>query len=122
MAAKDVARGKAFERRLAALVGGKRRGNNGTGGSDVADAETPLPASYEAKAPGRLMIKQAWIDQAARQGEKEGRPWVLAIHPKGSRRILAVVELQYLLDLQGSGVRATTTTEESSDDREAPSA
>jgi hypothetical protein len=95
MARSDAARGKAFELWTAKLFGGRRRGNNGTGGCDIVD--TPL--AIECKAPGQLMIRTDWYEQAVRQGEQEGKPWVLAMRPKGWRNPVGIVDLKWLAEL-----------------------
>lgn len=92
MARSDQHRAKAFERWTAALFGGRRRGNTGVGGCDVIEA----PVAVECKATAQLMIRTDWYEQAVRQGEQEGKPWVLAMRPKGWRNPVALVDLRYL--------------------------
>lgn len=105
MARKDSQRGKAFELWAAKLFGGRRRGNNGTGGCDVVDA----PVAIECKAPARLELRTAWLEQAKRQGLQDGKPWVLAIRPKGSSSPVGVVDLRWLAQL------VNTTNQEAED-------
>lgn len=95
MARNDMVRAKAFERWTAKLFCGRRRGNTGVGGCDVVDA----PVAIECKAPATLMIRTAWYEQAVRQGEQEGKPWVLAIRPKGWSEPVGLVNLKYLAEL-----------------------
>lgn len=95
MARKDSLRGKAFELWAAKLFGGRRRGNNGTGGCDVIEC----PVALECKAPGRLELRSAWLEQAQRQGLQEGKPWVLAIRPKGSHHPIGIVDLRWLAQI-----------------------
>lgn len=99
MAAKDRARGKAFELHVGRLFGGRRRTNGERGGFDdcVPLDGGLLPVSIEAKAYEKLQLRQEWIDQAIRNAG--GRPWVVAQRPKGSRRIYATVDMDWLVEL-----------------------
>ena len=99
MAAKDRARGKAFELHVGRLFGGRRRTNGERGGFDdcVPIDGGLLPVSIEAKAYEKLQLRQEWVDQAVRNSG--GRPWVIAQRPKGSRRIYATVDLKWLVEL-----------------------
>lgn len=95
MARSDQVRAKAFERWCARLFGGRRRGNTGVGGCDVIEA----PVALECKATAQLMIRTDWYEQAVRQGRDEGKPWVLAMRPKGWRDPVGLVDLKYLAHL-----------------------
>lgn len=99
MAAKDRARGKAFELTVGRLFGGRRRTNGERGGFDdcVPVEGGQLPVSIEAKAYATLQLRQEWVEQAIRNAN--GRPWVIAQRPKGSRRIYATVDLLWLVEL-----------------------
>jgi len=95
MARSDSARGKAFELWTAKLFGGRRRGNTGVGGCDVIHTSLAI----ECKAPAQLMIRTDWYEQAVRQGKQEGKPWVLAIRPKGWSNPVGIVDLKWLAEL-----------------------
>lgn len=103
MAAKDRERGKALERTVAARFGGRRRRNGeGVGFDDclrqLEDGSTePLPISLECKAYATLQLRTDWIEQAIRNADD--RPWAVVQRPKGSRRILATVDLDFLVRL-----------------------
>lgn len=96
MAAKDRQRGKALEREVGRLFGGRRR-HNGEGidyDDCVQQDGTPLPISIEAKAYSVLQLRQDWITQAKRNST--GRPWIVVQRPKGSHTIYATCDLDFL--------------------------
>ena len=99
MAAKDRARGKQFERHVGRIFGGRRRrAGEGLEFDDCVEIDgSKLPVSLECKAYSVLQLRQAWVDQAIRNSG--GRPWVIAQRPKGSRRIYATVDLEWLVEL-----------------------
>ena len=99
MASKDRARGKALELHVGRLFGGRRRTNGEHGGFDdcVPLEGGLLPVSLETKAYSVLQLQQKWIDQAVRNAG--GRPWAVVQRPKGSRRIYATVDLEWLVEL-----------------------
>ena len=99
MAAKDRQRGKALELFVGRLFGGRRR-RSGEGleyDDCLAVDGSPLPISFECKAYSRLQLQQKWIDQARRNSG--GRPWAVVQRPKGSRLVLATVDLRFLHEL-----------------------
>jgi len=112
MAARDRARGKAFELAVGRLFGGRRRTNGERGGFDdcVRVEGGLLPVSIECKAHATLQLRQAWVDQAVKNAN--GRPWVIAQRPKGSRRIYATVDLMWLVELCRAAGLVTSPTEE----------
>lgn len=127
MAAKDKARGSAFELHVGRKFGGRRRRNGeGVGFDDcVTDDEhgntRVLPISLECKSYARLQLQTSWIEQAIRNSN--GRPWAVVQRPRGSRLVYATVDLEFLLDLC---VRAglitappTNQTEETNHDHDA---
>lgn len=99
MAAKDSARGKAFELYVGRLFGGRRRRNGeGVGFDDCVDENGfELPISIECKAYSVVQLKTKWFDQAKRNGNT--RPWIIAQRPKGWRRPIATVDLLWLRDV-----------------------
>ena len=64
---------KDFERRVATELGGRRSGP--AGGSDVVG----VPWSVECKRSARGAILTSWLEQARKQGKREGRPWLLVV-------------------------------------------
>lgn len=115
MAAKDRARGKAFELTVGRLFGGRRRTNGERGGFDdcVPIEGGLLPVSIEAKTYATLQLRQDWVEQAIRNAG--GRPWVIAQRPKGSKRIYATVDLLWLVELcRVAGLIHQTEREEDS--------
>ena len=111
MAAKDRARGKQLERDVALKFGYRRRTNGEHGGFDdcvLVDGGL-APISVEAKAYQVLQLRNEWVEQAVRNAG--GRPWVIAQRPKGSRRIYATVDLDWLVQLvtkpEGANLGAT---------------
>jgi len=99
MTAKDRDRGKALERVVAAKFGFRRRSHGEHGGfDDCVLVEGGLaPISIECKSYAVLQLRQGWIDQAVRNSGE--RPWLIAQRPKGSRRIYATVDLDWLVEL-----------------------
>lgn len=100
MAAKDSARGKAWERAVGYLFGLRRRrsGESWNGLDDCVQYDgTPAPISIEAKSYQRVMLLKADIEQARRNAGD--RPWILAQRPKGWRRPIATVDLEWLRDV-----------------------
>jgi hypothetical protein len=64
---------KDHERRVAHALGGKRRGLGG--GSDVVG----VPWAVECKRSSRGAILTSWLEQARKQGKREGCPWLLVV-------------------------------------------
>jgi hypothetical protein len=83
MSSSARSRGKAEERRIAVLFGTTRRGPTGVNASDLAD---DCPYSVECKNVSLAGIQGRWIDQAREHSAREGKPWVLVVCRKGSRR------------------------------------
>lgn len=114
MAAKDRQRGKALELHVGRLLGGRRRRNGeGVGFDDCVDEfGYQLPVSFECKAYDVLQLRSSWVTQARRNAGD--RPWVIAQRPKGSRRIYATVDLQFLIELATKAglIEPTNQTEE----------
>ena len=99
MASKDRARGKVWEREVAAMFGFRRRSHGEHGGfDDCVLVEGGLaPISIEAKAYDVLQLRMDWVDQAVRNAGE--RPWLIAQRPKGSRRKYGTVDLEWLVEL-----------------------
>ena len=100
MAAKDAARGSAWERAGAAMFGFRRRrkGETYNGKDDCVLLDGSLaPLSLECKSYQRLMLLTADINQARRNAGD--RPWILAQRPKGWRRPIGTVDLEWLRDV-----------------------
>lgn len=99
MASKDRSRGKAFELYVGRLFGGRRRRNGeGVGFDDcVTEHGFELPVSLECKAYAKVQLQEKWFDQARRNAG--GRPWIIAQRPKGWRRPIATVDLEWLASL-----------------------
>lgn len=123
MAAKDKARGSAFELQVGRMFGGRRRRNGeGIGFDDcVTDDEhgntIVLPVSIECKAYARLQLQTSWIEQAIRNSG--GRPWIVAQRPKGWRRPIATVDLEWLRDLcVAAGVIGAPTTNQTEENHD----
>jgi hypothetical protein len=64
---------KDHERRVSHALGGKRRGLGS--GSDVVG----VPWAVECKRSSRGAILASWLEQARKQGRREGRPWLLVV-------------------------------------------
>jgi hypothetical protein len=81
---------KAFERRVAAALGGTRAGPLGASLSDI----DGTPFSVECKRTGRETggIRGSWISQARRQGKHESRPWILVVAQHGDRAPVVVLD------------------------------
>ena len=113
MATKDRQRGKAWELAVGRMFGGRRRTNGERGGfDDCVPVEGGLmPISIEAKTYEQVQLRASWIEQARRNSG--GRPWIIAQRPKGWRRPIATVDLEWLRDLcVAAGVITTQPKEE----------
>lgn len=99
MARKDSARGKAFELFVGRMFYGRRRRNGeGLGFDDCITLDGfVLPVSIECKAYAKLQLQEKWFVQARRNAGP--RPWIIAQRPKGWRRPIATVDLEWLRDL-----------------------
>lgn len=96
MAAKDRARGKAFERWVGRKLGGRRRLAYERGTADCED----VPFAVEAKSGyGKPQLPAAWIQQAERHAAQENLPWILVQRPKGWRDPLVTMRFSTLLQL-----------------------
>lgn len=89
------------ERRCAALFGGTRRPLSGNstaalGAGDVRDC----PLVIEVKSWKRMPLVKH-IEKVKKEAEMEGKPWILAIHKKGSHERYGIVPLSYLAYLVG---------------------
>jgi hypothetical protein len=76
---------KVLERRICTMLGGKRRGP--MPGSDCVDT----PYAVEVKRMKRLSLRAEHVEQARRQGEAEGKPWILVLCEHGSDEPLVVM-------------------------------
>ena len=114
---------KNIERKKCRDMGGQRKGQIGPDGySQGSDDDGSIWCSLEVKYVNRYTLRQSWIDQARRNGEHDGRPWVIAMEQrrdKGSGLFICEwntgVELAALAGLnplhaaKGSNVPATPT-------------
>jgi len=108
---KDRERGKALERTVGAMLGGRRRRNGeGVGFDDcVKDDSSELDISVECKAHEVLQLRSAWVEQARKNAS--GRPWLLAQRPKNSKTIYVTLDLDFLAQLLSeAGYLATDDT------------
>lgn len=79
---------KAFERRVAAALGGRRAGPLGAACSDIVG----VPWSVECKRSKRGVPEGRWLEQARAQGERERRPWLLVVARHNDRAPIVVLE------------------------------
>ena len=96
MGASDRARGKAFERWVAARLGYRRRrsGETFNGYDDNVMPDGSLaPISIEAKAHAVLQLRTEWIKQA--RTNAGSRPWALVQRPKGWREPVVTIGWSY---------------------------
>jgi hypothetical protein len=98
VAAKDRARGKAFERWVAARLGGRRRRQGeGLDFDDIVELNGgAMPISFECKTYAALQLRQSWVEQAQRNAGK--RPWAIVQRPTGGK-VYATIEFEFLLAL-----------------------
>lgn len=96
---KDRERGKALERHVGALLGGRRRRNGeGLGFDDLIKPDgTDMEVSTECKAHEKLQLRASWIEQARRNAS--GRPWLLVQRPLRSRTTYVTLDLDFLVQL-----------------------
>jgi|ERR1043166_373857 hypothetical protein len=99
MAAKDRARGKAFERWVAAKLGARRRrAGEGLAHDDIVEESGfALPISLECKTYAQLQLRQDWIDQAKRNAG--ARPWAVVQRPRGSQGVYVTIDFEFFLAL-----------------------
>lgn len=118
MAAKDRQRAKVLELYVGRLFGGRRRRNGeGIDYDDCVAADgSPLAISFECKSYERLQMQTKWIEQAIRNCG--GRPWAVVQRPKGSRLVLATVDLLFLHELAVKAGLITTNRLEGTDAEE----
>lgn len=81
---------KAFERRVAQSLGGKRTGAFGDSISDVEGTAFSVECKRTQRTTGGIL--GSWISQARRQGLVEGRPWILVVGMAGSRTPVVVLD------------------------------
>lgn len=84
---------KAWERQLAADLGGVRTGPRGFGLPDVSD----IPISVEAKYMQRLALRGDHMAQAILNAQ--GRPWVLALREAKTGRRVVTVDYKFFVEL-----------------------
>src|ERR1700693_4728382 len=80
---------KAFERRVAMALGGRRSGPAGTAVSDIVG----VPWAVECKRSKRGVPEGRWLEQARGQGRREGKPWLLVIARHNDRAPIVVMGL-----------------------------
>ena len=87
---------KTVERKVAEMVGGARAGPMGQGQGDVIHPifHIEVKAYQDARVPG-LALWEKTKGLAARNGKEP----LVVYHPKGSHKYMAVVDLDYLMDL-----------------------
>ena len=86
---------KAFERRVAVALGGRRTGPIGGAVSDVVG----VPWSVECKRSKRGVPEGRWLEQARAQGERQRRPWLLVVAWHNDRSPIAVLEFSEFVAL-----------------------
>lgn len=79
---------KDLERRVARALGGERNGPNP--GSDVVGT----PFSVECKRTTRYQLRRDWIEQARRQAQVDGKPWLLVIGEHNDRNPIVVQDFK----------------------------
>lgn len=84
MADRHRTNAKSLERRVCRELGGERRGPNP--GSDCVGTEY----SVEVKRMQRLALRADHLAQAKRQGEVDGKPWILVVCEHGSDEPLVI--------------------------------
>jgi hypothetical protein len=91
---------KDLERRVCRALGAERRPSIGPDGwASGSDDDGTAPFSVECKRTTRYSLRHAWVEQARRQGNQDGRPWLLVVAEHGDRRPLAVLDFWELVDL-----------------------
>ena len=79
---------KQFERRVAAVLGGRRvAGPVGAAVSDIVG----VPWSVECKRSKRGVPEGRWLEQARRQGARRRRPWLLVVARHNDRDPIVVL-------------------------------
>jgi hypothetical protein len=86
---------KAFERRVALALGGRRAGPAGSAVSDVVG----VPWSVECKRSKRGVPEGRMLEQARDQGRREGKPWLLVVARHNDRAPIVVLEFSEFLGL-----------------------
>lgn len=115
MAAKDRARGKAFERWVGARLGGRRRLSHERGNADC----DGTPFAIEAKSGyGKPQLPAAWLQQAERHEAEEGRPWALIQRPLGWKDPLVTMRFSTLFNREVLLALLELTNHEGDEDAE----
>lgn len=86
-----LAQAKAFERRVAQALGGRRAGNTGASHSDIVGT----PWSVECKYSSRGCVLARWLAQARRQSKVERRPYLLVVTEHYQALTAATVTLPF---------------------------
>ena len=85
MADRHRTNAKVLERRVCRMLGGERRGPNP--GSDCVGTKH----SVEVKRMAKLSLREDHLAQARRQGEVDGKPWILVVCSHGSDEPLVIM-------------------------------
>ena len=113
---------KDLERRVCAALGTRRRGQVQAGGwAQGSDDDGSSPFALEVKRTSRYQLRQAWIEQARRQGKESVRPWLLVIGEHNDRRPIAVMDFaEFVLLARAAGLIHTDGPLAASTDSSAP--
>jgi hypothetical protein len=88
---------KAFERRVAKSLGGKRTGAFGDSISDVEGTAFSVECKRTVRQTGGILGK--WIKQARAQGLVEGRPWILVVGMHDDRKPVVVLDFATFVEI-----------------------
>lgn len=86
---------KDLERRVCRALGGHRNGPNA--GSDCVGTEFAV----EVKRCTKYALRGSWLDQARRQGQLEGKPWLLVVGTHGDRNPIVVMDFKTFIERGG---------------------
>jgi len=88
---------KAFERRVAQSLGGRRAGPLGASVSDIVGVPFAVECKRTARNTGGIM--GAWIAQAKAQGLIEGNPWLLVVARHNDRNPVVVLDFRTFVEI-----------------------
>jgi hypothetical protein len=97
---------KDLERRVCALLGGRRGGPSGASVSDCVN--TPFAVEVKRSSRPGPPILSKWVLQAKTNGRREGKPWLVVVAGHNDRHPIACLDLYVLAELaQRAGVIPT---------------
>lgn len=88
---------KSLERRVARALGGERAGPLGKHGSDVVGEDVIF--AVEIKRRAKYCLSAKMLDQARRQSQDEGKPWLIVQAEHGTQFPIAILDFGTLLEL-----------------------